>query len=473
MKNIKRITLIIIGSITILFIFNIIYLTDFFKSLKEVNKGIIHSCIDKADGQEIQHRLKEMALAADNQYSIAINKSLMNDTLLNGTVKESTQTTVQKGTSAIVQSSASNQSITTFEQIISEIKVTLHQNIDTIVPVNLCVLDSMLNIELKNKGIYSKVYYSEWVALNEERVIRTSNSKPGVKYADEEIFIYVYDKAKQYAYRVHMPSLTYTILEQVAGFLVSTLFIIILLSIAFGYLIKMLMRQKSLEEMKDDFTNNMTHELKTPIAVAYSAVDTILNFHQGEDKEKRTKYLHICLDQLTQLGGLVEQILSMSMEREKSLTLQKENLLLRDIIDQQVALHQMKSDKPVAFNICIDPSEMKIYADNVHLNNIISNLIENSINYSRETARIEISCSQDEGYSYISIKDYGIGIENQNIKRIFDKFYRVPNGNIHNVKGYGLGLFYVKQIVEKHEGEILVKSTFGKGAIFTIKIPRK
>ena len=95
------------------------------------------------------------------------------------------------------------------------------------------------------------------------------------------------------------------------------------------------------------------------------------------------------------------------------------------------------------------------------------------MNYSKETVNIEINCSQDERYSYISFKDCGIGIEVQNVERIFDKFYRVPNGNIHNVKGYGLGLFYVKQIVEKHEGEISVKSTLGRGSIFTIKIPRK
>ena len=435
--------------------------------------SIIYSCIDKADGKEIQYRLKEITLVSDNQYSFAINKSLTNDTLSNKTVLESTQATVQKDTSTVIQSKVSNQPVTTFEQIVSEIKVTLHQNIDSVVPINLCVLDSMLNIELANRGIHSKVYYSELIDLKEKKIIRTSNPDPGIKYADEETDLYVYDKAKQYAYQVHMPSLTGLILRQVAGLLVSTLLIIILLGIAFGYLIKVLIRQKSLEEMKDDFTNNMTHELKTPIAVAYSAIDSLLNFHQGENKKKRTEYFQICLDQLSQLGGLVEQILSMSMERRKSLALQKENLPLQDIINQQVALHQLKSDKPAIFKIHIDPAEMEVYADNVHLSNVISNLIDNGMKYSKDTANIEINCSQDERYSYISFKDCGIGIEVQNVERIFDKFYRVPNGNIHNVKGYGLGLFYVKQIVEKHEGEISVKSTLGRGSIFTIKIPRK
>ena len=135
--------------------------------------SIIYSCIDKADGKEIQYRLKEITLVSDNQYSFAINKSLTNDTLSNKTVLESTQATVQKDTSTVIQSKVSKQSVTTFEQIVSEIKVTLHQNIDSVVPINLCVLDSMLNIELANRGIHSKVYYSELIDLNEKKIIRT------------------------------------------------------------------------------------------------------------------------------------------------------------------------------------------------------------------------------------------------------------------------------------------------------------
>lgn len=473
MGNYKRVTLVIIGSITVLCLFNIIYLTDFFGSLKKVNKSIIYSCIREADGKEIQSRMREIALIPDNQYSFSINKSLINDTHSNRTVSESTQATVLKDTSMVMQSSVSNQSIATFGQIINEIKVTLHQNIDSIIPVNLCALDSLLNVELANRGISSKVYYSEQIALKEGRIIRTSTLNPKVRYSDKEVFQYVYDREMQYAFRIHMPSLTGIMLKQMAGVLISTLLIIILLGVAFRYLFRVIKYQKKLEEMKDDFTNNMTHELKTPIAVAYSAIDTLLNFHQGEDKEKRKEYLQICLDQLGQLGGLVEQILSMSMERRKSLTLQKEKLPLQNIIDQQVALHRLKSNKPIIIRTYIDPPGIEVYADSVHLNNVISNLVENSIKYSEKEAHIEISCTQDEEYSYISVKDHGIGIEAQDIERIFDKFYRVPSGNIHNVKGYGLGLFYAKQIVEKHEGKISVRSAIGKGSVFTIKIPRK
>ena len=470
MKKIKRTILIVIGCLSILCSFNIIYLADFFNSLKEVNKSIINSCIDKADGKEIQHRLQSIALASDNEYNFSINKSLTNDTLSNDRILESTQAMVQNDTATTVQSTTFNQSVTAFEQIISEMKVTLHQNIDPIVPIDLCMLDSLLNIELRKSGIYSEVYYSEIISQNGNNIFQVSKKDTHSKCSDSETFIYSYDKEN--AYRIHMPSLTGIILKQVTGVIVSTLFIIILLGIAFFYLVKILVYQKSFEEMKDDFTNNMTHELKTPIAVTYSAIDALLNFKQGEDRQKRVKYLQICLEQLTKLGNLVEQILSMSMEKRKSLLLHKEELLIKDIVYQQVDLHKLKADKEVVFHIQIEPTDMKVYADNIHLNMIISNLLENGIKYSDKVADISIVCAQEESYSYISVKDAGIGIRSQNIKHIFDKFYRVPNGNIHNVKGYGLGLFYVKQIVEKHHGEVAVKSTFGKGSVFTIKLPR-
>lgn len=470
MKKIKRIISIIIGCLFIMLSFNIIYWADFFNSLREVNKSIINSCIDKADGKEMQYRLKSIALASDNNYNFAINKSLASDPLSNGHILESTHAMVQNDTSTVIQSSDFNQSITAFEQIVSEIKITLHQNIDNVIPVNLCMLDSLLNIELKKSGIYSEVYYSEIISLDGKKTVRNSPKITKHDCFKPDIFTYAYDKNN--AYQIYMPSLTSIILKQVTGIIISTLIIIILLGIAFIYLIKILMQQKSLEEMKDDFTNNMTHELKTPIAVTYSAVDTLLNFKQGEDKQKRAKYLQICLEQLTKLEDLVEQILSMSMEKHKSLTLHKEDLFIKDIVYQQIDLHKLKADKKTTFNVQIEPSNMKVYADNVHMNNVIGNLLENGIKYSDKTADICIICNQDENYSYISIKDAGIGIKSQNLKRIFDKFYRVPNGNVHNVKGYGLGLFYIKQIVEKHNGEVMVKSTFGKGSVFTIKIPR-
>ena len=374
-------------------------------------------------------------------------------------------------TATLVKSEPVGLNLAAFSQLLKEIKSTIHQNIDTILPVDLTRLDSLMERELHHKGIYSKIYYMEIIDHHSGNVLITSEIDSSYNNNEYSSFLYLYDQENGYAYRVYMASLTRVVFNQMAGILISTFLIILLLGFTFWFFIRTVMQQKTLEEMKDDFTNNMTHELKTPIAVTYSAVDTLLNFRQGENKEKRKKYLQVCIDQLAHLSGLVEQILSMSMERRKAIVLHKEDIEIGPVIYQMMELHQLKSNKEVIFYIKVEPEDMTVYADNVHLNNIISNLLDNAIKYSPKKAIIEISAYQEEQYSVLSIQDHGMGIATSNLERIFDKFYRVPNGNLHKVKGYGLGLFYVKQIVEKHKGTIDVKSVQNKGSVFTIKLP--
>ncbi len=254
------------------------------------------------------------------------------------------------------------------------------------------------------------------------------------------------------------------------GILATSFIILLILGFSFWFLIRTLLRQKTLEEIKSDFTNNITHELKTPIAVAYAANDALLNFNQAEEKTKRDQYLRICQEQLQRLSSLVEQILSMSMERRKTFRLHPEEVNLKELIVSLVEQHQLKADKPMQITLEIEPETLTIVVDRTHFSNIISNLIDNAVKYSKERADITIRCRQTEQTVTISIADRGIGIPLDKQKHIFDKFYRVPTGNLHNVKGYGLGLFYVKSIVEKHGGTITVKSEPGKGSIFTITL---
>ena len=226
--------------------------------------------------------------------------------------------------------------------------------------------------------------------------------------------------------------------------------------------------------MKSDFTNNITHELKTPIAVAYAANDALLNFSQAEEKAQRDKYLNICQEQLQRLSGLVEQILSMSMERRKTFCLYPEELHIQEILEPLIEQHKLKADKPVRISVDINPDGMTVLADRTHFSNILSNLIDNAIKYSHEKAEIDIHCrtvrTGTNEQAEISVTDQGIGIALEKQRHIFDKFYRVPTGNLHDVKGYGLGLFYVKTMTERHGGSVSVKSETGKGSTFTIKI---
>lgn len=258
----------------------------------------------------------------------------------------------------------------------------------------------------------------------------------------------------------------------------TSFFIIIILGVSFWFLIRIILRQKSVEEMKEDFTHNITHELKTPIAVAYAANDALLNFNGAENLTKRQNYLQIIQTQLKQLSGLVEQILSMSMEQRKNFRLNYEPVELRPMLENLISQHRLKADKPTEFKLIMEEN-ITLRADRLHLYNMISNLIDNAIKYSDEKAYIYISairCNNPyngdrNAYVMLKIQDKGIGIPADRQKHLFDKFYRVPTGNLHNVKGYGLGLYYVKTMIEQHKGTVSVESSTGKGSTFTLKIP--
>lgn len=472
MQRFRNVAIAVITGITILFIFNIIYLKGLYHSIEADTKQVITSCIEEADNKEIQFRLDSLSRTSGHDHSIFINKSFSNDSVTSRSTLETTTHSRlnEMDTSTKVHSESAEFNVAAFGQLISEIRQIIHQNIDTIIPINIQILTSLISNELEKKGVLSNVYNIDIVNLNENVILSPVNNNYSYPI-DGHIFTYIFDMDNNLAYKIRLASLTSIVLEQISGILISTLLIIILLCIAFVYFIRTVMQQKTLEEIKDDFTNNMTHELKTPIAIAYSAADTLLNFRQGDNKEKRIKYLQICVEQLSHLSGLVEQILSMSMERRKTVLLNKESVCIKDVINQQIELHQLKSNKKIIFKTTIKPEDMEIYADSIHLNNIVSNLFDNAIKYSAKDVEIEIEAFQNDNMNVLTVKDNGIGIAPENTKHIFDKFYRVPKGNLHDVKGYGLGLFYVKKIIERHDGSIFVKSQLNKGTKFTIKFP--
>ena len=230
-----------------------------------------------------------------------------------------------------------------------------------------------------------------------------------------------------------------------------------------------MLKQKSLEEMKSDFTNNITHELKTPVAVAYAANDALLNFDAGNDPERRREYLEISQGQLEKLEGMIEQILSMSMESRKTFELKRETIELKPLLQTLADQHTLSAGKPCDINVNVD-NGLVLDADRFHLSNIVSNLIDNAIKYSGDSVHIDITAKATDEGTEIRFRDNGIGIAPDKQKRIFDKFYRVPTGNIHDVKGYGLGLYYAKTMVEKHGGTIEVSSTPGKGSEFILTL---
>lgn len=216
--------------------------------------------------------------------------------------------------------------------------------------------------------------------------------------------------------------------------------------------------------MKDDFTHNMTHELKTPVAVAYSAADSMLRYYDQSDEVRNKQFLKIIMQRLSFLSGMIENILSMSMERFKAMKLSIENVEVKPIVVEVAGMIELKADKPVKIDIEI-PDNLSVMADSLHFGNVLSNLIDNAVKYSEDTVNIKIMADNNS----IVIADNGIGIDKDNLPYIFDKFYRVTSGDRYEVGGYGLGLFYVKQIVELLGWSIDVTSKPGVGTKFTIK----
>lgn len=262
----------------------------------------------------------------------------------------------------------------------------------------------------------------------------------------------------------YLSPLTGYIFNRMAGIIVTSAIILCLMSFLIWYLLHWVGKLRSIEQMKDDFTHNMTHELKTPVAVAYSAADSMLRYYDHSDEQRNKKFLTIILQRLNFLSGLIENILSLSMERFKTMKLDIERVPLKPIVEDIAAMIKMKADKPVTIELAIN-DDVAVQADTLHLGNVISNLLDNAVKYSGESVDIVIAADSRK----ITVSDNGIGIAKENLQHIFDKFYRVTDGDRYDIGGYGLGLYYVRQIVEMHGWCISAASEKNKGTTFTIK----
>ena len=351
----------------------------------------------------------------------------------------------------------------------------IHSGIDIVSEPDISVFDSLLTARLTERHIDSRHRLLQLsivpLALAGVKIdtLATITTPGYVPSAESLVFDYKYDSSNNRLYRLHIEPLGKSVLRQMTGILASSAATFLVLVFVFWYLIRTMLRQRSLEEMKDDFTHNITHELKTPVSVAYAANDALLQFADDLDRETRENYLKMSLEQLRKLGGMIEQILSTSMKRRKTFTLHKETLEVRKTLADIVEEQQLKAKRPIDFSLDVVPEDLVVNADRQHFTQIVGNILDNAIKYSREKVRIAISCTKDtDDNVVIRISDNGIGISKAHQQHIFDKFYRVPNGNLHDVKGYGLGLYYVATMMRLHGGTVEVESEQGKGTTFTL-----
>ena len=253
-----------------------------------------------------------------------------------------------------------------------------------------------------------------------------------------------------------------------------SLMVILILVVAFYYTIATISKQKKLSVIKNDFISNMTHEFKTPISTISLAAEMLNDDSVTKTPEKQQRFVKMIRDENKRLSILVESILQTSILDKGEFKLKRSDLDVHEIINQAIQNTQLLIDQRHG-NITkqLEATNCLINADKVHLTNIIFNLIDNAIKYTKDSPNILISTKDTLEGIEISVKDNGIGISKENQRKIFDKFYRVPTGNVHNVKGFGLGLSYVLAVVQKHNGTINVESEIGKGSTFKIVMPYK
>lgn len=261
------------------------------------------------------------------------------------------------------------------------------------------------------------------------------------------------------------------LVRDMAGVIGSSLMMLAVVAGVLIYLLRTLFRQKTLEEMRRDLTHNITHELKTPIAVANAANDALLDFGAADDTARRVRYLRVIREQLAALSGMVQRILTMSIEERGEMTLRREEIAIRPLLEEVAARFRMKGRGRAMIEVAIDDPDLKVSADRFHLTHALDNLVDNALKYSGDEVRIRLSARRTDGSVELRVEDNGIGIDRSAQAHIFEKFYRVPTGDLHTVKGFGLGLYYVRLIAERHGGEVSVTSAPGRGSTFTLTLP--
>jgi signal transduction histidine kinase len=335
---------------------------------------------------------------------------------------------------------------------------------------NIAKLDSAFKIELSNRQIntpyvldtsYMDVRGFERESFRDSLRKRSSRQTPKMFVSPvSNLFVQAtFESPLQF------------ILQKMIWTLLSSLVLLALTTISFIYMLRTILKQKKLSEVKSDFINNMTHELKTPIATVSAAVEALQNFNALNDQRKTQTYLDISKNELQRLSDLVEKVLHIAAEEKEDIELFREETDLNEIIDNILSNHQLKANKLIQVRYDNNLGGKTVFVDKIHLSNAISNLVDNAIKYSRDQVQLYIQTSLENGILKIKVKDNGIGIPKAYQHSIFDKFFRVPTGDLHNVKGFGLGLSYVQKIVTMHGGTIQVQSEQDKGSEFTIIIP--
>lgn len=278
--------------------------------------------------------------------------------------------------------------------------------------------------------------------------------------------------ANPITYKLQLGNTFPYLLKQITQPIIFSILLLGIIILSFTLLYKNLLRQRRLGEVKNEFISNITHELKTPIATVGVAIEALKNFNAIDDPQRTKEYLDISQNELQRLGLLVDKVLKLSMFEKQEVELKYETMNLKGVVDEVVSSLKLQLEKYGARVSVTHEGDLTIQGDRLHLLSVVFNLIDNALKYSKGEPSILIDMKEKDGNVVLAITDNGIGIAAEYKDKIFDKFFRIPHGDTHNAKGYGLGLSYAAQVIQKHNGTIEVESQPGIETKFTITLPK-
>lgn len=339
--------------------------------------------------------------------------------------------------------------------------------------INFRILDQDLKAELMNNGINIPYHFTVTTHDGREVYRCPDYTGDGVEYTYSQVLFRNDPANKMGIVKIHFPDMSSYIYSSIRFMIPSVVFTLVLL-VTFIFTIVVIFRQKRYSEIKNDFINNMTHELKTPIA-SISLAAQMLNDKSVTKSQQMMGHLSgVINDETKRLRFLVEKVLQMSMFDKKKAVFKKKALDLNEMVENIAKSFTLRVEHTGGkIYTEIEAIDSAIFVDEMHFQNVIFNLMDNAVKYRKQDKPIDIYLRtwNDNDHLYLSVRDTGLGIKKENLKKIFDKFYRVHTGNVHDAKGFGLGLAYVHKVVDLHDGEIKVESEYGKGTMFTIKLP--
>ncbi len=339
-------------------------------------------------------------------------------------------------------------------------------------------LDSLVRRSLRDRGITADHEFGVFGPFGHPLFFKDDASRKHASRMDKPAFtvrLFPNDLFRRpHTLRLHFPGQTTYLLSTMWSVLLSSAVLMLVIISAFSYTIFTILKQKKLSEIKNDLVGNMTHELKTPISTISLACEALGDPDVSRDEDSRRNFIRMIGEENKRLGVLVENVLRSAVLDKGEVKLQQEEVDLHELIGEAIRnIHIQVEEKQGKLNTNLEAEASVVTGDKVHLTNVVFNLLDNAIKYGGTSPEIEIRTRNEPGGVQVSVSDRGGGIRKEEQRKIFDRLYRVPTGNIHNVKGSGLGLSYVKVIVEKHGGSVSVDSTPGKGSTFHIFLPFK